>query len=95
MAVKTKPIRIFEADHPPIRSIAGAKGMLPAEFVHTAVEEYIVNHREELALIYAETQAALAAGDLDGIARSMAAAAATQVDDMMSHRPARRPPAAD
>jgi hypothetical protein len=93
MAVKTKPIRIFEADHPPIRSIAGAKGMLPAEFIHTAVEEYVINHRDELAVIYAETQAALAAGDLDGLARSMAAAAASQVDDMMAHRPLRRSPA--
>ncbi len=90
MAIKTKPLRIFEADHAPIRSIAGARGMLAAELVHTAVEEYVINHRDELARIYAETQAALAAGDLGGLARSMAAAAADQVDEMMADRPGRR-----
>lgn len=36
----TKPLRVFAADHEPIRRLAEAEGLTPAELVHAALERY-------------------------------------------------------
>lgn len=66
-ATATSPIRIFETDHQPLRLIAEAQGKRPAEVVHAALLEYLGNHSEELSDVFAATQRAIAAGDLDAL----------------------------
>jgi hypothetical protein len=87
MAVRTKPIRIFEADHAPVRLLAGVERRSPADVLHSALAEYLHNHRDELQSVYADTQRALAAGDLESLVTAMVGEAA---DDQMEARMSRR-----
>ncbi len=70
-ATRTKPMRIFASDHDPIRLLADLSRQMPADVVHTALREYMVNHREELAALHAETRAFIEAGDIDGLAAAL------------------------
>lgn len=63
-ALITKPVRIYEDDHAPLRLIAEAEGRAPADVLHAALEEYLANHRESLAAVFEQAQRAVAQGDL-------------------------------
>jgi len=80
MALATKPLRIFESDHAPVRLIAEIEQRSPADVVHAAIVEYLQRHRDELAEVFTATQRAIAAGDLDGLSRIAAGAAQAQAD---------------
>ncbi|TAN34864.1 hypothetical protein EPN29_00640 [bacterium] len=87
MAVRTKPVRVFESDVPPIRLLAELHGGSPADVIHIAVAEYMHNHREKLAGVFAASQRAVASGDLKAItnvlesgARKLAADLAADLD---------------
>jgi hypothetical protein len=89
MAVRTKPQRVFEEDHATLRFLANLKSRSTPEFVHELLEEYLAKHGPELAAAFSETQAAIAAGDLDALTRMFAASAQAQADEMLKNLPPR------
>ncbi len=46
MAVRTKPVRIFEGDHAPLRLLAELERRSPQEVFHAALAEYLESHRD-------------------------------------------------
>ena len=46
MTVRTKPVRIFESDHAPLRLLAELERRSPQEVFHAALAEYLVSHRD-------------------------------------------------
>jgi hypothetical protein len=74
-ALATKPVRIYEVDHAPLRFIADVEGRSPADVLHTALEEYLSNHREGLAAIFESAQDAIARGDIEALSTLASAAA--------------------
>ncbi len=90
MPVRTKPVRIFETDHAPLRLLAELERRSPQEVFHAALAEYLDAHREELAAVFADTQRAIASGDLDALTSQLAASAEAQADALMATLPAGR-----
>lgn len=90
MTVRTKPVRIFESDHAPLRLLAELEQRSQQEVFHAALAEYLVSHRNELAAVFADTQRAIAAGDLDGLTAQLAASAEAQADALMATLPESR-----
>lgn len=83
----TKPMRIFESDHAPFRLIASAEGRSVPEIAHSALSEYFENHREELAAVFAEAQAAFKSGDIDRVSDILARSRTRRVDELMASLP--------
>jgi len=88
MAVRTKPLRIFESDHAPLRLLAELAQRSPQEVFHTALAEYLDSHRGELSVVFIETQRAIASGDLDALTHQLTASAEAQTDALMATLPA-------
>ena len=82
MAVKTRPVRIFEGDLPPIRLLAELQGGTPADVIHLAVAEYLHRHREQFAGVFTQSQKALASGDLDAVSQLLKAGVPKLADDL-------------
>jgi hypothetical protein len=89
LAVRTKPLRIFETDHAPLRLLAELEHRSPQEVVHAALAQYLETHRDELAVVFSDTQRALASGDLDALTAQLAASAEAQADALMASLPQR------
>lgn len=87
MAVRTKPLRIFETDHAPLRLLAELERRSPQEVVHSALAEYLDGHRDQLAAVFTETQRAIAAGDLEALTAQLAASAEAQADALLETLP--------
>jgi hypothetical protein len=87
MAVRTKPVRIFESDHAPLRLLAELEQRSPQEVFHAALAEYLVSHRDELATVFGDTQRAIASGDLDALTAQLAASSEAQADALMATLP--------
>lgn len=87
MTVRTKPVRIFECDHAPLRLFAELERRSPQEVFHAALAEYLVSHRDELVAVFADTQRAIAAGDLDGLTAQLTESAEAQADALMATLP--------
>jgi hypothetical protein len=90
MAVRTRPQRVFEEDHATLRFLANLKRRSTAEFVHELLEEYLAKHGPELASAFGETQAAIAAGDLEALTRMFSASSQAQADEMLQNLPPRK-----
>jgi hypothetical protein len=73
MPAKSKPVRIFAADDSALEALAMLRRRSRAEVIHEALAEYVARHREELSSLSAETQQAIASGDIDRLARVSAA----------------------
>lgn len=71
VSTRTKPMRIFASDHEPIRLLADLRREAPADLVHSALREYMVNHRDELAVLHAETRHFIQTGDIDGLTAAL------------------------
>ncbi len=67
MGTSTKPVRIYESDHAPLRLLAATEGRSQADVVHAALHEYMQRHRTRLAQTFEQAQAAVAQGDLTGL----------------------------
>lgn len=80
-SVRTKPVRILEADHGVLRLLANLEGRAPAQVLHSALIEYFEQHRDEIATIFADAQAAIAAGDLRALTQQFARSADTLADE--------------
>lgn len=87
MAVRTKPLRIFETDHAPLRLLAELEHRSPQEVFHAALAQYLETHRDELAVVFSDTQRAIASGDLDALIAQLAASAEAQADALMASLP--------
>lgn len=87
MATKSKPVRIFADDDSALEALAQLRRQSRAEVIHEALSEYLIAHREELSRLYAETQRALAAGDLDQLAQASQGARQAAVDAIMATIP--------
>jgi len=81
----TKPMRILASDHEPIRLLADLRREAPADVVHTALREYMVNHRDELVAIHAETRRFIESGDIDGLAAALRDDARGLAEQMADH----------
>ena len=90
MALRTKPVRIFESDHGPLRLLAELERRSPQEVFHAALAEYLVSHRDELATAFSDAQRAIASGDLDALTTQLAASAEAQADALMATLPESR-----
>src|SRR5215207_5175748 len=90
LAVHTKPVRIFETDHAPLRLLAELERRSPQEVFHAALALYLDSHRDDLAAVFTETQRAIAAGDLDALTALLAASAEAQADALMATLPESR-----
>jgi hypothetical protein len=90
LTTRTKPMRIFASDHDPIRLLADLSRQMPADVVHTALREYMVNHREELAALHAETQAFIESGDIDGLTAALRKDARGLAEQMTDYSALRR-----
>lgn len=86
---RTKPMRIFAADHDPIRLLADLRREMPADVVHAALREYMVNHRDELAAIHAETRHFIETGDIEGLTAALRNDASGLAEQMTDYSPAR------
>jgi len=84
MAVRTKPVRILDADHGALRLLADLEGRSPALVIHSALAEYLERHREDIGTMFAEAQAAIAAGDLNELARQLEHSAERHVDELVA-----------
>lgn len=87
MAVRTKPVRIFETDHAPLRLLAELQQRSPQEVFHAALAEYLESHRDQLSAVFSETQRAVAAGDLDALTAQLSASAEEQADELLATLP--------
>lgn len=87
MAARTKPLRIFETDHAPLRLLAELEHRSPQEVFHAALAQYLETHRDELAVVFSDTQRAIASGDLDALTAQLAASAEAQADALMASLP--------
>jgi hypothetical protein len=87
MATRSKPVRIFADDDSALEVLAQLRQQSRAEVIHEALAEYLVNHRDELSRLYTETQEALAAGDIDRLARASTTARDAEVDAIMATIP--------
>jgi hypothetical protein len=87
LAVRTKPLRIFETDHAPLRLLAELERRSPQDVFHAALAQYLETHRDELAVVFSDTQRAIASGDLDALTAQLAASAEAQADALMASLP--------
>lgn len=87
MAGRTKPVRIFEGDHAPLRLLAELERRSPPEVFHAALAEYLEAHRDRLASVFTEAQRAIAAGDLDALTAQLESSAEAQADALMATLP--------
>ncbi|HZS86725.1 MAG TPA: hypothetical protein VFE42_04430 [Chloroflexota bacterium] len=87
MTTKSKPIRIFAQDDHALEAVARLQRQSRAQVIHAALAEYLLNHREELSRLYAETQQALAAGDMDRLVRATETTRDAEVDAIMATIP--------
>jgi hypothetical protein len=74
----TSPLRIYAADHQPIRLLAELETISAAELVHRALENYLDQHRVRLAEIATRAQRMVEAGDLEGLAEILDSAKASR-----------------
>jgi hypothetical protein len=90
MTTRTKPVRIFESDIPPVRLLAEMERRSPAEIIHLAIAEYLNAHKDQLAPRFTESQRAVSAGDLDALIRLLTpeadAIAAELLEDLDQYR---------
>jgi hypothetical protein len=84
---QTKPVRIFADDETSLGLVAHLTGRGRAEVFHQAWIEYVRTHRTELAFVFRETQEALAAGDIDRLARVSQTALEDQLDALVADLP--------
>jgi predicted transcriptional regulator len=88
MTTKSKPVRIFAEDDSALEELARLLRRTRAQVVHEALAEYLAYHREELTQLYNQTQSAIAAGDLEALARASASARQREIDAIMADLPA-------
>lgn len=87
MTTRTKPVRIFESDDNVLTMLAGMQQRGRSEVIHAALAEYVANHRGELSALFADTQRAIASGDIEAIARVAAASLDRTVDALVDDLP--------
>jgi hypothetical protein len=87
MTVRTKPVRIFEGDHAPLRLLAELERRSPQEVFHAALAEYLESHRDRLAAVFTDAHRAIAAGDLDALTAQLESSAESQAGALMATLP--------
>lgn len=87
---RTKPMRIFATDHEPLRLLADLQREAPADIVHTALREYMVNHRDELVAMHAQTRGFIESGDIEGLAAALRDDARGLAEEMADYPVVRR-----
>ncbi|GIW20265.1 MAG: hypothetical protein KatS3mg065_0561 [Chloroflexota bacterium] len=70
--VPTSPLRVYAADHQPIRLFAELEGITPAELVHRALAAYLDAHGQRLAEMTRQAQRLVEDRDLEGLAAFLA-----------------------
>ena len=82
MTAPTKPVRILDSDDSVLTMLAGIQHRGRSDIIHSALAEYVANHRAELADLFADSQRAVATGDINAVARVAAASLTRAVDDL-------------
>lgn len=65
----TRPLRVPEEIHAPLRALSALSGKPAGEILAEAFTEYCQRHKEEIAATFEQAQKFLASGDIDGIVR--------------------------
>ena len=65
----TSPLRIYAADHQPIRLLAELEGTSPAELVHRALRVYLNERKDELGSRATLARDFVRSGDFPGLAQ--------------------------
>lgn len=79
-------MRILEKDAGALRLLADIEGRSLAQVFHSALTAYFEHHRDEIAAIFEEAQAAVAAGDLEGLTRQFTRSADSQAEELAAQR---------
>ena len=87
---RTKPVRIFEADHAPLRLLAELERRSTQEVFHAALSEYLEAHRDRLAALFGQAQQAIANGDLDALTAQLNLGPDAFTDGVMARLPVGR-----
>lgn len=64
----TRPLRVPEEIHAPLRALSALSGKTPGEILAEAFFEYCNAHKLELADVFERAQKFIAAGDTSGLA---------------------------
>ena len=81
---RTKPVRVLDADHSALRLVASVEGRQPAAVIHSALSEYLENHRDQLVDVFARAQRAIATGDLAALTELLAPGTSEIADELIS-----------
>lgn len=80
--MRTTTTRIFEDDVERARVIGAFRRQSAHEVLHTALEEYVTNHRVELEVLFNSVRAAVLSGDGPALRKAVSREAPrTGVDD--------------
>jgi hypothetical protein len=77
---RARSVRISEDDDNVLTVLGGLQQIDRAEIIHAALGEYLNKHREELIARLAETERALASGDIDAFARAARSSSLPSMD---------------
>ncbi len=65
--MRTTTARVFEEDLDRARVIGAVRQQSAHDVLHTALQEYVINHRVELEVLFNSVQAAVLTGDAAGL----------------------------
>ncbi len=64
---ESRPVRVPEEIHAPLRAVAALMGKTPGEVLASAFSEYCQIHKEELSTIFGHAQKLISNGDVTGL----------------------------
>ncbi len=70
--MRTTTARIFEEDLERARVIGALRQMSAPEILHVSLNEYVINHKAELAGLFTAVQSAVLSGDSAGLREAFA-----------------------
>ena len=80
--MRTTTARIFEEDLERARVIGAVRQQSAHEVLHSALAEYVANHRVELEVLFTSVQAAVLSGDSAGLREAFATEVTPESDQM-------------
>jgi len=76
--MSTITARVFEEDLQRAKVLGAVQHRSPQEIIHAALDEYVANHRRELAGLFSDVQRAVLDGDREALRATLAANAAAR-----------------
>ena len=80
--MRTVTARVFEDDIERSRVIGAVRQQSSQDVLHLALNEYVINHRDELEGLFKAVQAAVLSGDSAGLRDAFASQATHELPEM-------------